>query len=169
MQLDEAKQILKRAGFIVEDAPFYQSKDFPFYLNRYCIMEGRIVKKSKGDNRTVAEIVKDFKTAADKQFGIIFSKVSLDDAGYPHFKVVCRRSSEDIREAYNFLEGRKYKIVFDSISFCYEATTDSQGNKDYIATSDKKISAEICNYSVSKVLKEYMNFIDGDTVDWVNQ
>jgi hypothetical protein len=161
MKLDEAKQILKRAGFIVEDTPFYQSKDFPFYLNRYCIMEGKIVNKGKHDNRTFAEIAKDFKTVADKQFDIIFSKVSLDENGYPKFKVVCRNYAEEIRETYNFLEGRKYKIVFDGISFCYDATTDSQGNKDYIATSDKKISAEICNYSVSKVLKEFMNFIDG--------
>lgn len=162
MELNEAKEILNKAGYIVEDTALYQSKDIPFYLNKYCIMVGKIIKKGKGDTRTFAEIAKDFKAAADRQFDIIFSKVSLDEDGYPHIKVVCRRSAEDIRETYNFLLERKYKIVFDGISFCYEATTDSQGNKDYIATSDKKISAEICNYSVSKVLKEYMNFIDGE-------
>ena len=160
MQLDEAKEILKNNGYLVEDTPFYQSKDFPFYENKYCIMEGKIVKKSKREYRTFAEIAKEFKTTADRQFAIIFSKVTLDEDGYPKFKVVCRKDREDIRETYVFLESRTYKIVLDGISFCYKATTDSDGNEDYIATCDKRIDPEICNYSVSKVLEEYEKFMD---------
>ena len=160
MQLDEAEKILNNNGYILEDISFYQCKDFPFYQNRYCIMEGKIVNKGKGETRTFAEIAKDFKTTADKQFDIIFTKVTIDDAGYPHFKVVCRKSEEEIRATYNFLESRKYKIVLDGISFCYNATTDSNGNKDYIATSDKIIGPEVCNYSVQKVLEEYRNLME---------
>ena len=157
---DQVKEILKNNGYLLEDISFYQCKDFPFYQNRYCIMEGKIVNKGKGETRTFAEIAKDFKTTADKQFDIIFTKVTLDDVGYPHFKVVCRKSEEEIRATYNFLASRTYKIVLDGISFCYKATTDSDGNEDYIATCDKRIGPEICNYSVSKVLAEYNKLMD---------
>jgi hypothetical protein len=160
MELNEALEILNNAGYLLEDTSFYQSKDFPFYENRYCIFEGKIVRKSKREYRTFAEIAKEFKTTADRQFGIIFSKVTLDEDGYPKIKVVCRKDSEDIRETYVFLESRTYKIVLDSISFCYKATTDADGNKDYIATSDKKIGPEVCNYSVRKVIEEYNKLMD---------
>jgi hypothetical protein len=155
-----AKRILESVGYLVEDTPFYQSKDFPFYENRYCIFEGKIVRKSKREYRTFAEIAKEFKATADRQFSIIFSKVTLDADGYPKIKVVCRRDTEDIIETYNFLESRTYKIVLDSISFCYKATTDSDGNQDYVATSDKRIGPEICNYSIKRVIAEFQKFMD---------
>ena len=160
MELNEAKEILKNNGYLVEDTPFYQCKDFPFYQNKYCIFEGKIVRKSKREYRTFAEIAKEFKATADRQFAIIFSKVTFDESGYPKIKVVCRKYNEEIRETYNFLASRTYKIVLDGISFCYKATTDSDGNKDYIATCDKRIGPEICNYSVSKVLAEYNKLMD---------
>ena len=164
-ELDEAKKFLRNNGFILEDTAFYQCKDFPFYLNEYCIVEGKIVNTGKRGDRTFDEIAKDFKAAANKEWAIIFSKITFDDAGYPHFKVVCRRSEEDIRATYVFLESRMYKIVFDGISFCYKATTDSEGNKDYVATSDKRIGPEICNYSISKVLAAYMNLVNMSLAD----
>ena len=155
-----AKRILESVGYLVEDTPFYQSKDFPFYENRYCIFEGKIVRKSKREYRTFAEIAKEFKATADRQFSIIFSKVTLNADGYPRIKVVCRRDIEDITETYNFLASRTYKIVLDGISFCYKATTDSDGNQDYVATSDKKIGPEICNYSIKRVIAEFQKFMD---------
>ena len=155
-----AKRILESVGYLVEDTPFYQSKDFPFYENRYCIFEGKIVRKSKREYRTFDEIAKEFKATADRQFSIIFSKVTLDADGYPKIKVVCRRNTEDIIETYNFLASRTYKIVLDGISFCYKATTDSDGNQDYVATSDKRIGPEICNYSIKRVIAEFQKFMD---------
>lgn len=160
MKLNEAKEILKNNGYIVEDTPFYQSKDFPFYENKYCIFEGKIVRKSKREFRTFAEIAKEFKYTADRQYAIIFSKVTLDEDGYPKIKVVCRKYEEEIRDTFNFLASRTYKIVLDGISFCYKATTDSDGNEDYIATCDKRIGPEVRNYSVKRVMEEYRKLMD---------